>query len=72
MLKELTKPFQYKRPQFKDVATNQTTKKKVKAKNWQNTIRRLWGYLSEKKGMLILVMAMVIISSGLGLLGPVL
>ncbi|RIW33314.1 ABC transporter ATP-binding protein [Bacillus salacetis] len=45
-------------------------KKKPKIKNWKNTIKRLWGYLSKEKGILSLVILMVFISSILGLLGP--
>ncbi|WP_110926175.1 hypothetical protein [Bacillus massiliglaciei] len=38
--------------------------------NWLGTIKRIWGYLSVRKGLLFLVLLMVIVSSALGLLGP--
>ena len=72
MYKELRKPFQYSRPDFKAKGRAAGGKKIAKAKNMQSTLKRLWMYLSEKKGMLFLVVLMVVASSGLGLLGPVL
>ncbi|MEK3886787.1 ABC transporter ATP-binding protein [Bacillus sp. FSL K6-3431] len=42
----------------------------LKAKNWKNTLLRMWKYLDVHRGQLILVLTMVLISSGLGLLGP--
>lgn len=41
-----------------------------KPENWFITIKRIWGYLHSKKGMLILVLLMVVASSAFGLLGP--
>ncbi|CAG9623715.1 ABC transporter ATP-binding protein [Sutcliffiella rhizosphaerae] len=43
---------------------------KPKAKDWWGTIKRVWGYLGENKGLLIAVLLMVVASSALGLLGP--
>ncbi|WP_404469731.1 ABC transporter ATP-binding protein [Sutcliffiella horikoshii] len=43
---------------------------KPKAKDWKGTIKRVWRYLGENKGLLMLVMLMVVVSSALGLLGP--
>ncbi|WP_064094362.1 ABC transporter ATP-binding protein [Rossellomorea aquimaris] len=43
---------------------------KDKAKDVKGTLRRLWDYLSNRKGILYLVILMVIISSGAALLGP--
>ncbi|WP_078382160.1 ABC transporter ATP-binding protein [Sutcliffiella halmapala] len=43
---------------------------KAKAKDWKGTIRRVWMYLGERKGLLSLVLLMVLASSALGLLGP--
>ncbi len=72
MLSELRKPFQYKRDKQRDKA--QTPIKKIKGKptNWLATIKRLWAYLSRKKGLFTVVMIMIVISTSLGLLGPVL
>lgn len=46
------------------------TGKKERAKNWWNTLKRMWSYLSRQKGLFILVILMVIASSILSLLGP--
>lgn len=43
---------------------------KRKAKDWKGTIKRIWMYLGERKGLLSLVLLMVLASSALGLLGP--
>jgi ATP-binding cassette subfamily B protein len=43
---------------------------KPKAKDWKGTIKRVWRYLGENKGMLMMVLLMVLVSSALGLLGP--
>ncbi|KMY48491.1 ABC transporter ATP-binding protein [Peribacillus loiseleuriae] len=45
-------------------------KSKVKLKNWLGTVKRIWSYLETNKTMLFLVLFMVVVSSGLGLLGP--
>ncbi|WML49919.1 ABC transporter ATP-binding protein [Neobacillus sp. PS3-34] len=71
MYRELIKPFQYKRPIFGIKEKKGSGKKKVKAKNWQETLKKLWIYLSEKRSMLFLVVGMVVLSSGLSLLAPV-
>lgn len=55
-----------------DTAQIAKTKMKAKPSNWFATIKRLWEYLSRKKGLFIAVMIMIVISTGLGLLGPVL
>ncbi|WP_062104915.1 ABC transporter ATP-binding protein [Bacillus niameyensis] len=41
-----------------------------KARNWRNTLLRIWKYLDVYRGQLSLVLLMVLVSSGLGLLGP--
>ncbi|MFP7233793.1 ABC transporter ATP-binding protein [Bacillus subtilis] len=67
MLKDIRKPFQYpKLPIDKKVGA----KKRAKAKDTKGTLRRIWSYLAERKGLLILVMLMVVISAIFGLLGP--
>ncbi|MEK3806207.1 ABC transporter ATP-binding protein [Bacillus sp. FSL H8-0547] len=67
MFKELSKPFSY--PKIKP-ENAPPKKKQEKPKNWFRTITRVWSYLSLKKGLLILVLLMVVLSSFLGLLGP--
>ncbi|WP_025709084.1 ABC transporter ATP-binding protein, partial [Paenibacillus graminis] len=41
-----------------------------KAKDWSATLRRIWSYLAKRKAKLVLVLVMVLLSSGLALLGP--
>jgi ATP-binding cassette subfamily B multidrug efflux pump len=41
-----------------------------RAEDVQGTMRRLWGYLKRQKWLLIGIVALVALSSGLGLLGP--
>ncbi len=74
MRKALSDPLRYPKSQAlaeRTLAVKQATKPtKGKAKNWQATIKRIWGYLARRKAMLTLVLLMVMISSGLSLLGP--
>jgi len=69
MLKELSKPFQYKRIELNPEASKKT-KQKVSINDWKGTIKKLWNYLIVHKRKLLFVFIMVILSSGLGLLGP--
>jgi ATP-binding cassette subfamily B multidrug efflux pump len=70
MFEQLTKPFRYKKIALNQDQFEQPSKKRPQAKNWGGTIKRIWKYLSEQKGLLSLVLLMVVISSALGLLGP--
>jgi len=63
---QLKAPFQYE----KIAITNVEPDKKKKAKNMGATIKRIWDYVAVKKGKLSLVLFMVLLSSGLSLLGP--
>ncbi|MDX7996497.1 ABC transporter ATP-binding protein [Bacillus subtilis] len=67
MLKDIRKPFQY--PKL-PIDKKESAKKRAKAKDTKGTMRRIWSYLAERKGLLILVMLMVVISAIFGLLGP--
>ncbi|MCY8236744.1 ABC transporter ATP-binding protein/permease [Bacillus inaquosorum] len=67
MLKDIRKPFQY--PKL-PIDKKEGAKKRAKAKDTKGTLRRIWSYLAERKGLLILVMLMVVISAIFGLLGP--
>ncbi|PLT30713.1 ABC transporter ATP-binding protein [Peribacillus deserti] len=72
MLKDLISPFRYK-PILDNGGIQKGTlpqKNKPKAKNQQQTLNRLWKYLAVYRLHLNLVIAMVIISSVLSLLGP--
>ena len=63
---EVKKPFQYERIALGNINAD----KKKKAKNTAGTIKRIWSYLAREKTKLTLVILMVLISSGLSLLGP--
>lgn len=72
MFKSFTEPFRHRKPKFelgenKGLFHRKTT---AKAKNWSATLKRIWSYLARRKGKLSLVLLMVMLSSGLGLLGP--
>ncbi|PLR76841.1 multidrug ABC transporter ATP-binding protein [Bacillus sp. V3-13] len=69
MLKELSKPFQYKRVSVL-AGDERSGKKKLKTKNWLGTVKRIWEYFASYKGLFMLVVLMVVASSALGLLGP--
>ncbi|MEH7351239.1 ABC transporter ATP-binding protein [Gottfriedia acidiceleris] len=69
MLKELTKPFQYKHIQL---SKDKKKKEASRADNVSSTLKRIWSYLALMKGKLAVVLIMVLASSVLGLLGPVL
>ncbi|MEG6573742.1 ABC transporter ATP-binding protein [Caldibacillus debilis] len=62
----LKAPFQYERI---PVHARGEVKKK-RAENMPKTLKRIWGYLAREKGKLALVAATVVLTSGLGLLGP--
>jgi ATP-binding cassette, subfamily B, multidrug efflux pump len=68
--KQLSKPFQYERIPLSEIKA--AKKKKRRAKNTAGTLRRLWDYLAYKKMMIFIVLIIVIFSSVLGLLGPLL
>ncbi|SEQ44843.1 ATP-binding cassette, subfamily B [Virgibacillus subterraneus] len=65
-LKDIKHPFQYKKIPLENIQHE----KKDKARNTSGTIKRIWSYLAREKAMLTLVIFMVLISSGLSLLGP--
>jgi ATP-binding cassette, subfamily B, multidrug efflux pump len=71
MLKEIIRPFQYKKIISSENKDDQPIgKKRPKAKNFSQTIKRIWILLSYEKGLLFTVLLLVLLSSGLGLLGP--
>jgi ATP-binding cassette, subfamily B, multidrug efflux pump len=71
MLKEIIRPFQYKKIiPSKNRDEQHVGKKRPKAKNFSQTVKRIWILLSYEKGLLFTVLLLVLLSSGLGLLGP--
>ncbi|WP_163972057.1 ABC transporter ATP-binding protein [Oceanobacillus halotolerans] len=65
-LKQLKDPFQYEKIPLDTIQIEN----RDKAQNAWGTIKRIWSYLAREKGKLFLVIFMVMISSGLSLLGP--
>ncbi|NMD69727.1 ABC transporter ATP-binding protein [Bacillus sp. DNRA2] len=47
-------------------------RKVAKPTNWISTVKRIWSYLARKKALFVLVLSLVVVSTGLGLLAPVL
>lgn len=45
-------------------------KKGARAGNWQQTLKRIWQLVDEQRGLLLLVLAMVVVSSVAALAGP--
>ncbi len=74
MLKGLNEPFRHKRAVVQEVMAKEAVprRKKEKAKDWRRTLQQIWSYLAREKGRLWLVLFMVVLSSILGLLGPIL
>ncbi|MDM5331942.1 ABC transporter ATP-binding protein [Ureibacillus composti] len=67
----IRKPFGYEPVLSKDDLKKPVKKKKgPRANDWKNTLARIWRFVDEKRGLLILVLFMVVISSVLSLLGP--
>ncbi|HAQ07364.1 MAG TPA: hypothetical protein DCR24_07535, partial [Bacillus bacterium] len=42
----------------------------LESRGLSTTVKRIWSYLSAHRSLILLVLVMVIASSGLGLLGP--
>ncbi len=72
MLNQLVKPFRYKRIPLDQRHDNpvESSKKQARAKDWVRALKRIWSYLAVHKKHVLLVMLMVVISSGLSLVGP--
>lgn len=68
MFKALTDPFRY--PKIKVMPTNKSKKIEKNPKSIAPTLYRVWTYMEEGKGMLLVVLILVAVSCALGLLGP--
>ncbi|MUK88041.1 ATP-binding cassette domain-containing protein [Ornithinibacillus sp. L9] len=66
-IKQLKEPFQYKKIPIENISDEI---KQKRARNTAGTIKRIWSYLAREKAKLWLVILMVVMSSGLSLLGP--
>src|SRR5690625_283211 len=67
--KQNDKPFVYEKIALEEVREEERAKRRSASDSW-GTIKRVWGYLAEKKLFLGLVLFMVLISSAMSLLGP--
>ncbi|MFD3259926.1 ABC transporter ATP-binding protein [Paenibacillus lentus] len=71
MFKTFVEPFRHPYPKLDSKSGSASGRKpKAKAKNWSGTLGRIWQYLARRKAKLTLVLLMVVVSSGLALLGP--
>lgn len=68
--RDFKRPFQYKKIPINELRLQQEKDKTDRARNTAGTIKRIWSYLTREKGMLLLVILMVFISSAMGLAGP--
>lgn len=70
MLRTIRKPFGYE-PIIKKEDIKGPNKKKVeRASDWKFVLKRIWQLVDEQRGLLIAVLALVLVSSVLALLGP--
>src|SRR5690625_725091 len=67
--REIVKPFVYEKISLEEVREEERAKRRSASDSW-GTIKRVWGYLAEKKLFLGLVLFMFLISSAMSLLGP--
>ncbi|SFD39364.1 ATP-binding cassette, subfamily B [Lentibacillus persicus] len=63
-------PFQYDRIPIDELRNKQEENKTDRARNTAGTVKRIWSYLAREKGMLLLVILMVVLSSAMSLAGP--
>lgn len=70
MLKQLSRPFRYPKISLTDGGNNDQPTIKIRPKAKLETVKRIWKYLSHNSRLLTVVLAMVVVSSFLGLLGP--
>jgi len=73
MLSKLKEPFIQEKlpvdvPSPSPSEKDSQTKKRVQ--DWKGTLKRIWGFLAESKGRLVLVLVMIFFSSIFALLGP--
>ncbi|PIC80218.1 multidrug ABC transporter ATP-binding protein [Sporosarcina sp. P18a] len=66
----MRKPFGYE-PIIQKADLSKVQRKKVqKAGNWKSVLARIWRLVDQQRGLLITVLALVLISSALALIGP--
>ena len=68
----MRKPFGYEPIIQKEDLSKVQRKKVQKASNWKSVLLRIWRLIDQQRGLLITVMTLVLISSALALIGPLL
>ncbi|WP_441347709.1 ABC transporter ATP-binding protein [Sporosarcina sp. ACRSL] len=70
MLRTIRKPFGYEPIIKKEDIKGPGRKKVERANDWKSVLLRIWKLVDEQRGLLILVLSLVLVSSALALLGP--
>ena len=72
MFRTIRKPFGYEPILTKEDIKGHSKKKRQRASDWKSVLHRIWQLVDEQRPLLIAVLVLVLVSSGLALLGPVL
>ncbi len=72
LFRQITDPFRYEKLIKPEALQSGKPAKKTKAKDAAGTVKRIWNLLTVKKGLFYSVIFLVVCSSALALLGPVL
>lgn len=70
MFNAIRRPFGYEPLIKKEDLKKDADKKTERADNWKSTLTRIWKLVDEQRFLLIVVLALVFVSSALALLGP--
>lgn len=70
MFDAIRRPFGHEPILTKEDLSKNKEKKNERAENWKSTLLRIWKLVDEQRTLLIVVLALVFVSSSLALLGP--
>lgn len=70
MFDAIRRPFGHEPILTKEDLNKKKEKKSERAENWKSTLLRVWKLVDEQRFLLIVVLALVFVSSALALLGP--
>lgn len=70
MFDAVRRPFGYEPVLTKEDLTKKKKTKNERAENWKSTLLKIWKLVDEQRFLLIVVLALVFVSSALALLGP--
>ena len=70
MFNAIRRPFGYEPVLTKEDLKKSPDNKNERAKNWKSTLLRIWKLVDEQRTLLIIVLALVFVSSAMALLGP--